>query len=232
MPSPSAPTLALAVFDMAGTTIRDSGQVPDAFATVLARHGVSVTDAALVAVRGASKRAAIQTLLAQAFPQAAEPDLAARTTLAYADFQAHLAEVFSRGGVQPIEGAAETFRVLRARGIKVALNTGFDREMAMLILRAVGWADGTVDAIVCGEDVPAGRPAPYLIHRSMELTGTFDVRRVAATGDTTLDLEAAHNAGCGLVVGVLSGAHDRARLATKPHTHLIASVADFPALLT
>jgi phosphonatase-like hydrolase len=229
MPTSPAPSIALAAFDMAGTTIRDSGQVPAAFATVLARHGVTVTDAALMAVRGAAKREAIHTLLAQTFPAA--EDLPARTDRAYADFQTHLADVFSRGGVQPIEGAAETFQWLRARGIKVALNTGFDREMAMLILRAVGWADGTVDAIVCGEDVPAGRPAPYLLHRSMQLTGTVDVRSVAATGDTTLDLEAGHNAGCGLVVGVLSGAHDRARLATKPHTDLIASVADFPALL-
>lgn len=216
---------------MAGTTIRDSGQVPAAFATVLARHGVTVTDAALLAVRGAAKREAIHTLLAQTFPGIAEADLSVRTDRAYADFQTHLADVFSRGGVAPIEGAADVFRLLRARGIKVALNTGFDREMAMLILRAVGWAEGTVDAIVCGEDVPAGRPAPYLIHRSMALTGTYDVRSVAATGDTTLDLEAGHNAGCGLVVGVLSGAHDRARLEKKPHTHLIASVADFPALL-
>ncbi|MGH8618741.1 MAG: phosphonatase-like hydrolase [Burkholderiales bacterium] len=229
MPPAAATALTLAVFDMAGTTIRDSGQVPAAFATVLARHGVTVDDAALVAVRGASKREAIHTLLAQTFPRA--PDLETRTDRAYADFQAHLADVFSRGGVQAIEGAADTFKTLRARGIKVALNTGFDREMAMLILNAVGWASGTVDAIVCGEDVPAGRPAPYLIHRSMELTGTLDVRSVAATGDTTLDLEAGHNAGCGLVVGVLSGAHDRARLATRPHHHLIPSVAAFPALL-
>ncbi len=214
---------------MAGTTIRDSGQVPAAFATVLARHGATVTDAALIAVRGAAKREAIHTLLAQTFPEAA--DLPARTDRAYADFQTHLADVFSRGGVQAIDGAVETFRTLRARGIKVALNTGFDREMALLILRAVGWADATVDAIVCGEDVPAGRPAPYLIHRSMQLTGTHDVRSVAAIGDTTLDLEAGHNAGCGMIVGVLSGAHDRARLAAKPHTHLIASVAELPALI-
>jgi phosphonatase-like hydrolase len=226
----ATPSIALAVFDMAGTTIRDSGQVPEAFATVLGRHGVRVDDAALTAVRGASKRDAIHSLLAGQFPDA--PDLEARTDSAFADFRAYLSDVFSRGGVQPIAGAADTFRTLRSAGIKVALNTGFDRMMTDLITQAVGWQSGVVDAIVCGDDVPAGRPAPYLIFRSMELTGATDVRRVSATGDTTLDLEAGANAGCGLVVGVLSGAHDRARLSTRPHSHLIASVADFPALLS
>ena len=57
--------IALVVFDMAGTTIEDTGQVPEAFTTVLARHGIAITDDALGAVRGASKRAAIRHFVAQ-----------------------------------------------------------------------------------------------------------------------------------------------------------------------
>jgi phosphoglycolate phosphatase-like HAD superfamily hydrolase len=33
-----------------------------------------------------------------------------------------------------------------------------------------------------------------------------------------------------VVAGVLTGAHGRAELAAAPHTHLLDSVADFPAL--
>ena len=33
-------------------------------------------------------------------------------------------------------------------------------------------------------------------------------------------------------IGVLSGAHDRDLPAAEPHTHVLASVADLPALLT
>ncbi|WP_275003379.1 hypothetical protein [Promicromonospora iranensis] len=39
-----------------------------------------------------------------------------------------------------------------------------------LLLERLGWQDGVIDAVVCTDDVPAGRPAPYLVHRAMERT--------------------------------------------------------------
>ena len=87
-----------------------------------------------------------------------------------------------------------------------------------------------VDAVVCGDDVRQGRPAPYLIFRAMEAAGATDVRHVMNVGDTELDLRAGWNAGVGWNVGVLSGAHPRERLQKAPHTHLIASVAALPEL--
>ena len=222
--------VALVVSDMAGTTIEDAGQVPEAFESVLTRHGVALTPQAMVAVRGASKRDAIRSLLKSAGTSAGELD--ARTGHVYADFKEHLARVFGGGGVRPLPGAREAIDTLRGRGIKVALNTGFDRDTVQLILRAVGWEHGVADAVLCGDDVPAGRPAPYLIFRAMERTGTSSVHAVAAVGDTTLDLEAGYNAGVAYNVGVLSGAHDRERLERAPHTHLIHSAADLPSLLT
>ncbi len=50
-------------------------------------------------------------------------------------------------------------------------------------------------------------------------------------GDTALDLAAGANAGVRWNIGVWTGAHDRATLASAPHTHLCASVADVPALI-
>ena len=123
------------------------------------------------------------------------------------------------------------FAWLRDRGIRVALNTGFDRDTTQMLLTALGWVAHTVDGIVCGDDVPQGRPAPYLIFRCMEATGAVSVGRVANVGDTALDLRAGHNARVRFNVGVLSGAHGRDLLAAEPHTHLLASVADLPALL-
>ena len=38
-------------------------------------------------------------------------------------------------------------------------------------------------------------------------------------------------AGAGLVIGVLTGAHDRATLEAAPHTHVVAGIADVPDLL-
>ena len=78
-----------------------------------------------------------------------------------------------------------------------------------MLLGRLGWAEGIVDAVVCGDDVTRGRPAPYLIFRAMEATGASSVHKVASVGDTTLDLQAGYNAGVRWNVGVLSGAHDR-----------------------
>jgi phosphoglycolate phosphatase-like HAD superfamily hydrolase len=64
----------------------------------------------------------------------------------------------------------------------------------------------------------------------MERLGVLDVRRVMKIGDSPADLEEGTNAGCGEVIGVLSGAHSVATLGVAPHTRIIGSVADLPHL--
>jgi phosphonatase-like hydrolase len=127
-------------------------------------------------------------------------------------------------------GAAATFEWLRGKGVKIALNTGFDRVTTDLIIDAVGWGSGVADTIICGDDVTLGRPAPYLIFRSMEATGVTSVHQVMCVGDTVLDLQAGRNAGVRYVIGVLSGAHKKAQLEKEPHSHLIDSVAALPSV--
>jgi phosphonatase-like hydrolase len=210
--------LELVVFDMAGTTVRDDGQVPDAFAAALLHHGIEATAEQVRSVRGSSKREALRRFL----PDTVEG--ASRLDDVYAFFRRDLAGRYSSGGVHAVPGAEAAFQALRSRGVRVALNTGFDRDTTSLLLDALGWSRGAVDAVVCGDDVPVGRPAPYLIFRAMEATGILPVRSVANVGDTALDLQAGYNAGAGWNIGVLSGAHDRETLRSVPHTHLIASV--------
>lgn len=213
----------LVIFDMAGTTVEDRGEVPAAFTAALADHQINVTPAQVNAVRGASKRQAIAALVPPS------PHQAEIANQAYATFKRHLAERFA-SGVRSVPGATETFAWFRHRQVKVALNTGFDREITALLIAALGWNDRVVDAVVCGDDVASGRPSPQLIFRCLEVTGTPSVENVAVVGDTTLDLQAGANAGVRWNIGVLSGAHRREQLALVPHTHLLASVADLPAL--
>ena len=104
------------------------------------------------------------------------------------------------------------------------------RSIAQLLINALHWGD-IPDALVCGDDVKAGRPAPYMIFRAMELTNVVNVRELLVVGDTVSDLQSAHNAGAAMGVAVLNGAHKREVLKREPHTHLIDSIADLPALL-
>jgi phosphonatase-like hydrolase len=209
---------ALVVFDLAGTTVEDDGQVPAAFAEALLDEGIEVSPDQVRHVRGSSKREALTRFI---------PDAARRVDrvdAVHARFRAGLARRYS-SSVRAIPGALTAFATLREKDVRIALTTGFDRDTTTLLLDALGWTRDVADAVVCGDDVSAGRPAPYLIYHAMELTGIFQVRSVATVGDTALDLEAGFNAGVRWNVGVLSGAHDRETLAATPHTHLIASVA-------
>ncbi len=213
----------LVIFDMAGTTVLDQGEVPAAFTAALAEDGIRVTAEQVNSVRGSSKRQAVFDLLPTG------PDRAERAERAYASFKRHLQRRYE-GGVKAIPGADETFAWLRQLGVKIALNTGFDREITSLLLAALGWTSGRVDAVVCGDEVPRGRPAPDLIFHCLAATQTLSVHEVAVVGDTVLDLQAAHNAGVRWSIGVLSGAHSRDQLEQQPHTRLLSSVADLPSL--
>jgi phosphonatase-like hydrolase len=216
--------LKLVVFDMAGTTVKDTGQVTAAFTAALAEHNIAVTAEQLSSVRGSSKRQAVLHFIPEG------PDRTDRAERAYASFREHLAKRYKIEGVEPIAGAERVFQWLREHGVRVVLNTGFDRDITGLLLTALNWREGIVDAVVCGDDVKQGRPAPYLIFHAMEATGTTSVRQVANVGDTVLDLKAAHNAGTQWNIGVLSGAHDRRLLERTPHTHLLQSIEELPQL--
>lgn len=215
----------LVVLDMAGTTVRDTGQVVRAFTEALSLHHLPFTPQQVEAVRGASKRDAIRTFVP------AGPQQVQQAANAYATFCERLSTLFQAEGVHAVHGAAETMAALRARGIRVALNTGFDRQITALLRAALHWEQGMVDAVVCGDDVARGRPAPDLIYAAMRACDTSDPQRVMNVGDTVLDLQAGHAAGVRWNIGVLTGAHARAQLQAAPHTHILASLADLLPLL-
>lgn len=221
---------ALVIFDLAGTTIRDRGEVPAAFASALEASGLTVDSGTIAAWRGASKREVLSRLVADQRPALADTEREALVALTYRHFCTVLTERLSRAQDLAFPDARVAFERLHAAGIRVALNSGFDRSIVDVILAVAGWPEGLVDAVVCGDEVPAGRPAPFMIFGAMERTGVADVGRVAVVGDTRLDLEAGANAGVAFRIGVLTGAHDRATLERAPYTHLLESVGVVPDL--
>jgi phosphonatase-like hydrolase len=217
----------LASLDMAGTTIDEGGAVYAVLRDAVERAtGASVPDDLLSRWSGTDKREAIVGLLT-----GIGQDLA-QTDAIFAAFSDDLATAYANDPPVLLPGIAETVSQLRSDGVRVALQTGYRREVAEGLLDAVGWKVGRdVDALVTAEDVSASRPAPYLIFRTMEATGVVDVREVLVAGDTVNDVTAGTRSGARFVVGVLTGAHTVAELGAARHTHLLPSVADVPALL-
>ena len=223
-------SIELVVFDMAGTTVSEGGAVYRALRETLANRGVEVTDAALHRVKGTDKREALRALIEQSPKRS---DLLPRLAEIHQEFVGRML-VFYRTdpAVAEVAGTSETFRRLKASGIKVALNTGFNREIAQTLIDRMGWElEGLIDASVTSDEVEAGRPHPFMIRLLMRRLGVEDASRVAKVGDAPADLLEGQNAGCGLVIGVTGGASTREQLEIYPHDHLIGSVADLPALL-
>lgn len=216
----------LLVTDFAGTTLREDGAVVTAYRHAFARHGIPCSDDELAARRGASKRAVFRELAART----STDDPSELAEAAQATFEAALREAYASGPVVEIEGASAALRQLRRAGVLLALTSGFERGLLNLLVGRLGW-DALFDVALASNDVPVGRPAPFLIYRAMQDLDVHDVAKVAVIGDTPLDLLAATNARAGWAIGVSSGAHGQATLTRAPHTHLIPSIAELPALL-
>ena len=123
------------------------------------------------------------------------------------------------------DGVSETFEKLKEKKLKVAIDTGFDRQITNSILQRMGWLENNlIDASVSSDEVTRGRPYPDLIFKAMELTRVKDSRCVAKVGDTSADLMEGTSAGCGWVIGITTGAYKRSELQKEKHTHLIENV--------
>ncbi len=220
--------LDLVAVDAAGTTLDVADAVPTALERAFGEHGLRVSREEISAVRGRSKREAVAALVRNAGATTADPgELGARI---FERFERLLEEALS-AGVRPLPGAREALEWLRSRDVAVVLTTGFGRVLTESLLARVGWTPGPLNGFVCADDVAHGRPLPDAVLRAMELVRCADATRVAVVGDTAADLEAGAAAGAGCLVGVLSGAHDRARLEAKPHTVLLPDIGALPAWL-
>ncbi|MFI6101818.1 phosphonatase-like hydrolase [Lentzea sp. NPDC051213] len=208
----------LVVLDIAGTTVQEHGLVYRALADTVIAAGGSARDVGRW--MGADKYEAISSMLGRSEVDAE-----------FADFHDRLAKLYAETPPAPLPGVPEALAHLRSNGVKVALTTGFDRPIVDGLLDVLGWREGVLDAVVCVDDVPAGRPAPYMIFKAMERTGVQDVRRVLTAGDTVRDLDAGNNAGARYVVGVLTGSQTAEELGAVRHTHLLKGVAEIPTLL-
>jgi phosphonatase-like hydrolase len=218
---------ALAVLDMAGTTVRDDGAVDEAFTAALSSVGVEPDSP-----RFASAQEYVRDTMGQS-----KADVFA--ALLDADDARHATEEFARayerivaeGRVSPMPGAREMFEALRAQGVQVCLTTGFAPTTRDALLTSLGWRH-EIDLALSPADCGRGRPAPDMILGAMDRLGVTDPGAVAVVGDTTSDLEAGTNARVRAVIGVLSGAHDKATLASAPHTDLIDDVSELMGVLT
>ena len=206
-------SIQLVVFDIAGTTVRDNGNVAEAFITAFKDYGFVMPLAEVKKVMGFRKMDAIVLLLGKFAPgQENDEDLVYRIHTRFID---KMLEFYRNDEtLAPVPHAEQVFQALKDRGIKVALNTGFTRSITDTILHRLRWDDRSplIDQVICSDEVVHGRPYADMIQMLMDDLGIDTPAQVLKVGDTEVDVEEGRNAACGKVVSVTTGTCTREQL--------------------
>jgi phosphonatase-like hydrolase len=220
----------LVVFDIAGTTVHDDGSIALAFQDALSDFGIQVPVDAINPLMGYKKPEAIRIILENFNTGHADP---MQVDAIHQLFQEKMIGYYTHTpSLSPMQDAEMVFLVLKQQGIRVGLDTGFSKAITDVIMDRLGWLKtGVVDFVVSSDEVEAGRPFPFMIQHLMRLAGVASPLAVAKVGDTEVDINEGHNAGCSLVVGVTTGAFTRQALLPYHPTHVIDQLSELLPIL-
>ncbi len=221
----------LVVFDLAGTTVSDNGNVNDAFRKAFSLAGVEVSKAEVDKLMGYRKMEAIEIVINQYLPEQKDKQLLIDDI--HEQFNADMVSFYKNDlALKPLPFAEDTFQLLFDKGIKVGLNTGFTRRITNAILERLTWDKNPfISQVICSDEVPEGRPHDYMIKAIMQQQGIDHAANVIKVGDTEVDVLEGRNAGCGLVVSVTTGAYTREQLEGYKPDFIIDSLQELPALI-
>jgi phosphonatase-like hydrolase len=223
-------SIQLLVFDMAGTTVKDNNNVHTALQQAFAIENIQISREEANEVMGYPKPVAIRQLLK--LRGYTEPEESFVQQI-FENFQEEMVRYYQHHPeVREIEGVSKLLAELKKHGLKIALDTGFDRRIADTIIKRLGWQEqGLIDVSITSDEVANGRPYPDMIFRAMELTGVTFTEQVAKIGDTASDMQQGTAARCRYVIGVTTGAFTREALAREPHTHIISRLSELLPIL-
>jgi len=222
----------LVVFDIAGTTVHDKGDVAHSFMEAFLDFGLTVPKEEVKKVMGFRKIDAIRRLLEKYAP-AQKGDRALIDRIHDRFITSMISFYRTEKELRPLPHAEEVFSALKQKGMQIALNTGFTRAVTDTILQRLHWDNGhgLIDQVICSDEVPEGRPFPYMIHQLMERLHIVSPTRVLKVGDTEVDVEEGRNAGCGVVVSVTTGAYTRTQLEQYHPDHIIDSLEELMPII-
>jgi phosphonoacetaldehyde hydrolase len=191
----------LVVFDWAGTTVDHGCMAPvAAFVQAFADQGVHVSAAEARAPMGLAKRDHVRKLLENdaisqrwqiAHARAWDENDVSRLYERFIPLQMEVVDQHA----ELVPGLLECVKKLRARSIRIGATTGYFREAAARVYLAAKTQGYEPDVSLCAEDVPAGRPAPWMIYHIMEKLDVYPPSSVLKIGDTVPDIEEGLNAG-------------------------------------
>ena len=158
----------LAVFDLAGTTVKDDNAVRDCLYKAAVQYDLKATPDEIANLMGTNKIHLYQFLIAKnqgrimdfrGFEEDIFEDTYELAKKIY-DCYVEIMIDYYRHDCQEIEGASKVFEWCHKNDIKVATDTGFHSDVNQAIFDCLGWTrDGLVDCAVDLDMVPEGKGA-------------------------------------------------------------------------
>ncbi len=217
----------LVVFDIAGTTVADDGEIARAFQKAMKHYWYDIPVEKINPLMGYKKPEAIKKMLEEFEANNSKitdeyiNEIHNKFLTEMMDFYATTPEI------KPLPNALNVFGILKERGIKIGMDTGFSKQITDIIMNRLGWLiDDIVQAVVSSSEVQAGRPQPYMIREIMKCTGVTDPGKTIKVGDTEVDVMEGKNAGCLYSIGITTGAFTREELAIYRPSFIISDLAE------
>jgi 2-aminoethylphosphonate--pyruvate transaminase/phosphonoacetaldehyde hydrolase len=199
------------VFDWAGTTVDYGCMAPvEAFTRAFASQGIDISEADVRAPMGRPKREHLTLLLAL-------PDVAAQWATRhggaatpadvdelYRTVERLMDEIAPRR-VDLLPGVLSVVEELRAAGLAIGSCTGYPRRLMATLEPLVAKLGYRPDATVTPDEVPEGRPAPYMCYSNALALQVFPMDAMVKVGDTVADVLEGRAAGMWTVATLLGG---------------------------
>ena len=189
------------IFDWAGTVVDFGCLCPiAAFQAAFQELGVALTPENIQQSMGIHKRDHIVEILAipevlatwhalhGRAPEASDVDALYRTA------ERRMVETVGESA-PPVPGLAKTLDMVRHRGLRIGSTTGYTSPLMEILAPAAARHGYVPEYWIAANQVPQGRPWPWMIYKNMEHLKICPPSAVVKVGDTVADVAEASNAG-------------------------------------
>ena len=221
----------LVVFDLAGVVLGQSEGLLNSFVVAMQAHGVVVEPEVASVAMGYPAMVGIERMLAWLRPEATAGG-ALHEQVFQSFLKQHIRYCRYTDRMEWVPGLLTTCAALRKCGVRIAMATSLEDEVVELLNDRLQWRQsGLFDLWQSGTRVADVRPGPGLIRDLMARADVVNPAAVVKVGDTPVDMEEGHHAGCGWTMLLDSGWLDGLAIASARPDAILEYVDDLLAYL-